>query len=192
MATYRTIKLGFWSDPFIEGLSGAQKLLYLYLITSPHTNNLGLLEISQRRIAFECGLSETELSEILKHFASQGKLALCQGRIWLVSFIRNQCATSPKIITGLRALFAQVPDPELKARIAACYPGIFGAKAGLSQEKKVAAPENPSQGRAMQTPCIAYPEKERKRKRNMEGNLNSESLAERNLKVARKVLAQME
>ena len=30
MATYRTIRMAFWSDPYIETLSASEKLLYLY------------------------------------------------------------------------------------------------------------------------------------------------------------------
>ena len=40
MATYRTIRMAFWSDPYIENLSASEKLLYLYLFSCPHTNNL--------------------------------------------------------------------------------------------------------------------------------------------------------
>ncbi len=47
MATYRTIRMAFWSDPYIETLSASEKLLYLYLFSCPHTNNLGLLAVSR-------------------------------------------------------------------------------------------------------------------------------------------------
>lgn len=52
MATYRTIRMAFWSDPYIETLSASEKLLYLYLFSCPHTNNLGLLAVSRRRMAY--------------------------------------------------------------------------------------------------------------------------------------------
>lgn len=58
MATYRTIRMSFWNDPAIESLPPADKLLYLYLFTCPHANNLGVLSVSLRKMAFETGLSE--------------------------------------------------------------------------------------------------------------------------------------
>lgn len=58
MATYRTIRMAFWSDPYIETLSASEKLLYLYLFSCPHTNNLGLLAVSRRRMAYDTGLTE--------------------------------------------------------------------------------------------------------------------------------------
>ena len=55
MATYRTIRMSFWNDPAIESLPPADKLLYLYLFTCPHANNLGVLSVSLRKMAFETG-----------------------------------------------------------------------------------------------------------------------------------------
>ena len=54
-ATFRTIRRTFWTDPYIESMPPARKLLYIYLFTSPHTNNLGVLNTTARRIAFETG-----------------------------------------------------------------------------------------------------------------------------------------
>ena len=53
MATYRTIRMDFWNDPYVEGMEPQDKLLYVYLFSSPHTNNLGVLTVSRRKIAFE-------------------------------------------------------------------------------------------------------------------------------------------
>ena len=58
MATYRTIRMDFWNDPYVEGMEPQDKLLYVYLFSSPHTNNLGVLTVSRRKIAFETGLTE--------------------------------------------------------------------------------------------------------------------------------------
>ena len=33
MAEYRTIKMSFWNDPYVEELSASGKLLYMYLFT---------------------------------------------------------------------------------------------------------------------------------------------------------------
>ena len=48
MATYRTIRMDFWNDPYVEGMEPQDKLLYVYLFSSPHTNNLGVLTVSRR------------------------------------------------------------------------------------------------------------------------------------------------
>ena len=35
MATYRTIRMDFWNDPYVEGMEPQDKLLYVYLFSSP-------------------------------------------------------------------------------------------------------------------------------------------------------------
>ena len=70
MATYRTIRMSFWNDPAIESLPPADKLLYLYLFTCPHANNLGVLSVSLRKMAFETGLSEDAIRRGLAAFES--------------------------------------------------------------------------------------------------------------------------
>ena len=109
MATYRTIRMSFWNDPAIENLPPADKLLYLYLFTCPHANNLGVLSVSLRKMAFETGLSEDAIRRGLAAFESSGRIVRDGGHVWVCGFIRHQCSTSPKILTSLRALFRSYP-----------------------------------------------------------------------------------
>ena len=97
MATYRTIRMAFWSDPYIETLSASEKLLYLYLFSCPHTNNLGLLAVSRRRMAYDTGLTEEAVNAALAAFERDGKIATDGDAVWVCHFIRHQCSTSPKI-----------------------------------------------------------------------------------------------
>ena len=101
MATYRTIRMSFWNDPAIESLPPADKLLYLYLFTCPHANNLGVLSVSLRKMAFETGLSEDAIRRGLAAFESSGRIVRDGGHVWVCGFIRHQCSTSPKILTSL-------------------------------------------------------------------------------------------
>ena len=74
MATYRTIRMAFWNNPAIEDMPPEQKLLYLYLFTSPHTNNLGVLSVTVRKIAFETGLDEDDVPPV-QHLAQNPHFA---------------------------------------------------------------------------------------------------------------------
>ena len=136
-ATFRTIRRTFWTDPYIESMSPARKLLYIYLFTSPHTNNLGVLNTTARRIAFETGMSEEEVSTHLNVLEQQdGKIALdgvnggsggsCGGlSILVVNFIKHQCTTSPKLVMSLRALFRGVESEKIKAVLIAKNPHLL-------------------------------------------------------------------
>lgn len=127
MATYRTIRMSFWNNPAIESLPPADKLLYLYLFTCPHANNLGVLSVSLRKMAFETGLSEDAIRRGLAAFESSGRIVRDGGHVWVCGFIRHQCSTSPKILTSLRALFPTVESAAIRAAILERYPHLFEA-----------------------------------------------------------------
>lgn len=136
-ATYRTIRRAFWTDPYIESMPPARKLLYIYLFTSPHTNNLGVLNTTARRIAFETGMAEEEVNAHLNVLEQQdGKIALdggdsssgggsCGLSILVVNFIKHQCTTSPKLVMSLRALFRGVESEKIKAVLIAKNPHLL-------------------------------------------------------------------
>ena len=134
MAEYRTLKMDFWSDPFVEDLPSAAKLLYVYLITSPHTNNLGVLEITRRRIAYETGLDEATVDLHLAQLEESEKLFSVDGLIWLTNFVRHQTSTSPKILTTLRRMAAGIRSKRLSGIIRKWYPHLFGEAADMVSE----------------------------------------------------------
>ncbi|NCC62545.1 MAG: hypothetical protein EOM12_16775, partial [Verrucomicrobiae bacterium] len=122
MAEYRTLKMSLWSDPFIESLSPLGKLLYLYLITSPHTNNMGILEVSRKRIEMETGIDGKSVNLEMENLKAAGKIIEVDGVIWLVKFISNQTSCSPKIVEGLKRLSEQIKSPKLRRLIWQHYP----------------------------------------------------------------------
>lgn len=125
MAEYRTIRMTFWTDPYIEGLPPEAKLLYVYLFTSPHTNNLGMLEISRRKIAFETGLDVSKVDECVDLFEQDGK-ALADGqKIWLTRFIKHQTMTSPKLTQALRKMLPGIGSKVICDAVCERYPHIF-------------------------------------------------------------------
>lgn len=126
MAEYRTLKMSFWSDPFIEELSAPQKLLYLYLITSEHTNSLGIAHVSIRKIAFETGLDVQDIEECIIALEGHGKLIRDGHDILLINFIKNQCALGEKVRTGLRSLFAGVSSKTIKEYLIKEYQFLAG------------------------------------------------------------------
>lgn len=125
MATYRTIRMDFWNDPYVEGMEPQDKLLYVYLFSSPHTNNLGVLTVSRRKIAFETGLTEEGVAAGLAVLERDGKVLIDGGAIWVCNFVRHQCTTSPKLLLSLRALFPTVSSGVIRRAICDRYPHIF-------------------------------------------------------------------
>lgn len=130
MAEYRTIRMAFWNDPFIEELEAGEKLLYLYLFTCPHTNNIGVLEISRRKIAFETGLDAHVVESALERLRKAGKVVTDGNFILLTRFIRHQTTTSPKLAQSMKALLSDVPSEALRDALVDGYPEIFGPVKG--------------------------------------------------------------
>ncbi|MDM8330473.1 hypothetical protein QUW42_09290 [Desulfovibrio piger] len=129
MAEYRTIRMAFWNDPFVEELEAEEKLLYLYLFTCPHTNNLGILEVSRRKIAFETGLDVETVNAGLQKLEKAGKIVTDAAFILLTRFIRHQTTTSPKIAQALKGMLAGVSSGKLRHALCLGYPSIFDAQA---------------------------------------------------------------
>lgn len=125
MAEYRTVRMGFWNDPYVESLGPEHKLLYLYLFTCPHTNNLGVLEVSANRISFESGLSSEFVASGLARFEADGKVQRDGLKIWLTRFIKHQTTTSEKLISGLKKLLPSIGSQKLTCAICERYPHLF-------------------------------------------------------------------
>lgn len=103
MSDYCILNKQFWSDTYVsEELDTAGKLVYLYLMTNSAVNIAGLYEISRRRIAFETGVPDDEIGNILEKLGADGKIVY-DGRIcWLCNFHKyNNWKYSPNTIKGV-------------------------------------------------------------------------------------------
>lgn len=117
--------MAFWNDPFVEGLEVGAKLLYLYLFTCPYANNLGVIEVTRKKIAFETGLSVQDIDKYLANFERDGKVITDGSLIWMTNFIKNQCSTSPKLVGALRALIPSIASEKMRHEVCLRYPHIF-------------------------------------------------------------------
>lgn len=140
MAEYRTLRMTFWNDPYVEELGPEGRLLYLYLITGPYTNNLGVLEISLRRMSYETGLDEASVERLLGEAEEAGKIVRDGSVIWLVNFVKHQASTSPRLVQSLRGLLVQVTSDRIREAAMRRYPGLFGT-AALGTGVREAEPE---------------------------------------------------
>jgi len=126
MAEYRTMRVSFWDDPYIESLQPLDKLLYIYLFTNPHVNNLGILDISHKKIAFETGLDVGGVASGLSLMENDKKVVVDGSFIFTVNFIKHQTNTSPKILLSLKRQFEAVERLKIKKELCKRYPQIFG------------------------------------------------------------------
>lgn len=128
MAEFRTIKMSFWSDPFIESLDDKTKLLYIYMITCSHTSNLGILDVTTRRIAYETGLSEDAVKYGMDLLRREGKIVTDGTATLMLNFISNQTSGAPMVIMGLLTLFKKLESRTFRKALLEKYP-FFTPKA---------------------------------------------------------------
>ncbi len=131
MAEYRTVQSrNFWSGPYVESLEAKAKLFYLYIITGPLTNNLGIISATAKRIAFETGLEIGEVDQLLQKFETDKKIIRDKtlNLTFVKNFIKHQTSTSPKIVASLKKLAKEVKSSIILKALIIQYPNIFNAK----------------------------------------------------------------
>lgn len=98
----------FWDDAYIARLAPAEKLAFLYLLTSPLANIAGAYELPMRRAVFDTGLPEEDLGAALTRFEADGKLVRRGDWVGVVNFVRHQ-SLNPSVRQGIRAGLSRAP-----------------------------------------------------------------------------------
>lgn len=123
----RSIDQRYWTDPYVESLSATEKLVYIHLFSSAHTNLVGVFQASRRMIAFQTACPGPDVDAALERFRRDGKAIIDGGEVWLVSYIRHQCTSSPKMVAAMRGQLAKVESDTIRKAIIERYPHIMEA-----------------------------------------------------------------
>lgn len=108
MSKQRYLDTKFWDDSYIINKDPIEKLLFIYLLTNPLTNILGIYEISLRRIAFDTGIEQEMVLKILERFEKDNKVKYHQGYIALKNFTKHQ-KNNPSVNKGIETLISETP-----------------------------------------------------------------------------------
>ena len=69
MGIKRVVDVQFWNDDkVIEKFSPEDKFFMLYLMTNPHTTQLGVYAINVKHMEFELGYSKDTINVLLERF----------------------------------------------------------------------------------------------------------------------------
>lgn len=110
MAKQRMINTKIWEDAWFNQLDPIEKLFFIYLLTNPMTNIIGVYELSKGTIGRSTGLESRVVDEILSRFEKAGKVFYQEGWVILKNFIKHQNYKSPKIKAGIEAEMANLPQ----------------------------------------------------------------------------------
>lgn len=112
MATKRYISTSFWNDTWVqEELDPNEKLLYLYLLTSPLANIAGIYEVATRRIVFDTGIKQNKIKASLKKFEDAKKVRYDGSWVILINWPKYQNITRENNVKiGIDRVLSEIPD----------------------------------------------------------------------------------
>ena len=104
----RSIQTKFWYDTWVEELNTTEKLLYLYLLTNPLTNLLGIYEISLKRMSNESGIPQATIRKGLELFEKDSRVIYTESFVIIPKFLKNQ-NLNPNMKLGAEHIFDALP-----------------------------------------------------------------------------------
>lgn len=116
MAKSRYINTRIWEDNWFSELDQIEQLVFIYFLTNPMTNLIGIYEISKKTISRSVGLDIELLNALLERFEGSGRVFYRNGWIVLPNFIKHQNWRSPSIKKGIETALLEVPE-ELRGMV---------------------------------------------------------------------------
>jgi hypothetical protein len=133
--SYRSVDDQFWEDPYVETLSGDERLLYLCLLTNPRGNIAGVFEMTPAQMKRYAVIDDARLEAILKKFEADKKVFRWETYVILKNWPKHQALDNAKIQKGIERVLSSLSS-ELLAYIASIgytYPGIREYVEGMIQ-----------------------------------------------------------
>ena len=75
MAKYRMVYTDFWMDPLVsEEMTSEERYFFLYLLTNPHTKQIGIYKIMKKQMAFDMGVSIETIDALMNRMCGYYQL----------------------------------------------------------------------------------------------------------------------
>lgn len=139
MGIKRVVDVDFWNDEKVMDIfSPEDKLFMLYLLTNPHTTQLGIYAINPKHMAFEIGYSVEVISVLLDRFENKYgmiKYSAKTKEIAIKNFLRHSIIKGGKPVEDcLLKELAKIKDKSLLEFV---YNGINGDESLNATVKKI-------------------------------------------------------
>jgi hypothetical protein len=100
MDVRRSVSTKVWMDSWFESLKPDEKLLWLYFITCPTSNMLGIFEVSIKRMSNDTGISQDRILTILKGFERVRKGYYWFENVFLPNWMKHQSMNTNMTISA--------------------------------------------------------------------------------------------
>lgn len=130
MAIYRNVHVSFWEDTkVLDDMTPEDRYFMLYILTNPHTNQIGCYEIGKRQISNETGYSiETIENLITRHeeILKTIRYSKTTKELLILNWFKYNWTTSPKVKVCIKKELETIKDKEFKEYLnTVCIPYIY-------------------------------------------------------------------
>ena len=136
----RYLTTGFWEDTKVqEEASPEERYFMLYLLTNPHTNQLGCYEISKRTISYETGYNNDTIEKLLKRMSKELNFIdydPVTNEILITNWYKYNWTTSPKVKTNLLKDVNKIKSLSLLEKIKNNIGYVYGIDTIVGNKRK--------------------------------------------------------
>ena len=129
MAIYRNIHIRFGEDSkVLDDMDIEDRYFMLYLLTNPHSNQIGCFEISKRQIINETGFDKKKVDELLEKFEKELKIIIYSPEtkeLFIKNWHKYNWSNSPKVMACVKKEFLNVKSPILKEELEKMFKEIY-------------------------------------------------------------------
>lgn len=114
MTKYRQVQVSFWQDNFVLDLTPEEKYFYLYLMTNPKANQIGIYELPLKMMELETGYNRETVEKLLIRFEEYGKIQYSKitKEVILLNWVKHNWNTSIKVITRVSQELEKVKNKD--------------------------------------------------------------------------------
>lgn len=114
MSDFRQIHTRIYTDDWFSTLEPDAKFLFIYLFSNSHVSVSGLYELPVRIMAFETGLEQGRVLDLLGKFSEEGKAYYEDGVVWVPGIPKYQGNAGKKLKEKYASDARKIKDCQLK------------------------------------------------------------------------------
>ena len=141
MAIYRNVHTSFWEDAKVsDEMTPEDKYFMLYLLTNPHSTQLGCYSITKKQIAYEMGYNVETIEKLLIRMENNLKVIKYDDttkEILILNWHKYNWTLSPKLQSYIKKELTNVKSAEFKQILKNLIEYIYGIDTvGIQEEKE--------------------------------------------------------
>ncbi len=138
--TERRKDTGFWNHPFVQRLPPMAKLLLDYLWTGPDCNQAGLYYLTTKTIAFDTGIDESQIPELMKLLEPKVRWWPEINLVWPKTFLKRQ-GRSPKFLVAVGRCLENINHPDIVAEFLDFNKSHYGLEIPYQEGRSPSVPD---------------------------------------------------